>query len=83
MLLLLRQLRALRHQDAVIVLGVLEIVLLHYAITGRARIAGKLKIFLVHVRGRATNLHIRSCGIKGPVVVVVMIVVLRPAAAST
>jgi hypothetical protein len=77
----------LRHQYPIIVLGVLEVVLLHHAITGGAGIAGELQVLLVHMGGGAANLDIRSGGIKRPVVIVVMVVaavvvVLRPAAAS-
>jgi len=76
-------LRALRHENAVIVLRVLEIVLLHHAIAGRTRIARELEIFLVHMGSGAANLDVRPRGIKCPVVIVVMIVVvLRPTAAS-
>jgi hypothetical protein len=76
----------LRHQYPIIVLGVLEVVLLHHAITGGAGITGELQVLLVHMGGGAANLDIRSGGIKRPVVIVVMVVVavvvLRPTAAS-
>jgi hypothetical protein len=75
------RLGALYHQNPVIVFGMLEVILLHHAVTGRAGITGELKIFLVHVRGGTADLHVRPCRIEGPVVSVVMIV-LRPATAS-
>jgi hypothetical protein len=81
LLLLPAHLWALRHQDAVIVFGVLEIVLLHHAVSGRAGIARKLEILLIHMCGGATNLDIGTCGVERPIVSVV-VTVLRPAAAS-
>jgi hypothetical protein len=76
------QLGALGHQDPIIVLGVLEVVLLHHAIAGGAGITGELQVLLVHMGGGTANLDIRPRGIKCPVVIVVMTAVLWPAAAS-
>src|SRR5215471_6595130 len=80
---LLLKLAALRHQDPIIVLGMLEIVLLHDPIAGRSRVARKLQVFLIHMGRRAANLDVRSRRIESPIVIMVVImIVLRPTAAS-
>ena len=61
----------------------LEIVLLHDTIAGRSCVARKLQIFLIHVRSRAANLDVWSRRIECPIVImVVIVIVLRPTAAS-
>ena len=77
LLLLLRQ-PALGHQDSVVVLGVLEVVLRRHAVACRARVSCELKILLVNMRGSAADLDVRAGRIKSPVMVV-----LRPAAAAS
>ena len=72
-----------RAHHAVIVLGMLEIVFRHDAVTRGVRVAGELQVLLVHVRCRAANLHLRSVGIERPVGIAAIVIVLRPAAAST
>ena len=80
---LLIELAALSHEDAIIVLGVLEIILLHHTIASGSRVAGELQILLVDMRRRTPDLDVRARRVECPVVVVVVIVivVLRPAAA--
>ena len=56
-----------RHHHAVIVLGVLEIILRADSVARRMRIARKLEIFLVNMRGAAAYLHIRPVRLKRPV----------------
>ncbi|ODN68749.1 hypothetical protein A6302_03943 [Methylobrevis pamukkalensis] len=50
--------------DAVIVLGVLEIVLRHHAVAGRRGITRKLGILFRDMQGRSANLHVRTVGIE-------------------
>jgi len=52
--------QSLRCHDAVIVLGVLEIIFRHDAVAGRIGISRKLKIFLVNIRRRPANFHFRT-----------------------
>ena len=66
-------------EDAVIMLGMLEIILCHDAIARRIRVARHLQIFLVNMGGGAANLDLRPARIEGPV----GIALLRPAAAAT
>ena len=56
----LRQLLAIGHDDAHVMLGVLQIVLCKHRIAGRLRIAGERKILLRDMRRRAPDFHIRS-----------------------
>jgi hypothetical protein len=60
----LGQLLAIRHDDARIMLGVLQIVLCKHRVAGRLRISGERKILLRNMRRRAPNLHIRSIGFE-------------------
>lgn len=71
------RLRTLGHQDSIVVLCMLEIVLRHHAVALRAGISGKLQVLLVDMRSGAADLHVGSGRIEGPVVIV-----LRPPAAS-
>lgn len=82
LLLLLRRGR----QDAVIMLGVLEVILRRHAIALRVSIAGELQILVVNVRGGAPDLYLRPVRIEGSVRIVMLAAaavmgVLRPAAA--
>ena len=54
LLILLLCLSLCRH-DAVVVLGMLQIVLGHHPVAGRIGIARQLEIFLVYVGGRTAN----------------------------
>jgi len=91
LLILLLGLRLRRH-DAVIVLGVLEIILRHDAVAGRVGVARELQIFLIDVRCRAADFHLRAGRVERAVrivsaataaaIVVAAACVLRPAAAS-
>jgi hypothetical protein len=60
----LRQLLAIRHDDARIMLGVLQVVLCKHRVAGRLRIPGERKILLRDMRRRAPDLHIRSVGFE-------------------
>jgi len=93
LLLVLLLLRLLGGEDAVVVLGVLQIVFRHHAVAARIGIAGKLQIFFIHGRCVAADLNFRAIRIVGAVRVVVIsaattatamvVIVLWPAAAST
>lgn len=56
---LLRHLLAIAKNDAVIVLGVLEIILCEHGIARRQRVTRQGYVLLGDVRGRAANFHIR------------------------
>jgi hypothetical protein len=56
----LHLLLAVRHDDAIVVLSVLQIVLSQYRITRRLGIARKRQVLLGDVRRRATNLNVWS-----------------------
>ena len=98
LLLILLHLRLLRRHDAKIVLGVLQVILRHYAVAGRVRVARELQVLLVDVCRRSTNLHLGAVRVERPVGVVASttttaaasavidvatVAALRPAAAST
>ncbi len=51
---------AIGHDDAVIVLGVLQIVLRQHGIAGRGSIAGERHVFFGYVHGGATHLYVGS-----------------------
>ena len=90
LLLVLLLLLRLRRHDAVVVLGMLEIVFRHHAVAGGVGIARELEIFLIHIRRGAADFHFRSGRIKravgvmptAAIVVMAAACVLRPAAAS-
>ena len=65
------------HQDPIIMFGVLQIIFCLNAIARRIRVPRELQIFLVNMRGRTANLHVRTGAVERPVVII-----LRPAAAS-
>ena len=60
----LLQLLTIRHDDAVVVLGVLEIVLSQDRIARGLGIAGERQIFLGDVRGRTPDLDVGTIGLK-------------------
>ena len=80
--------------DAVIMLRMLKIILGHDAVAAGIGVAGQLQILLIHMRGRAADLHFRTVGIVSAVGIEAAAIVaaaataaaaaamLRPAAAS-
>ena len=60
----LGELLPIRHDDARIMLGVLQIILCEHRVAGRLGIAGERKILLRDMRRRAPDLHIRSVGFE-------------------
>jgi len=58
------QLLAIGHDDAAVVLGVLQIILRQHRIAGGLRIASERQIFLGDVRRGAPDLHIRTVGFE-------------------
>jgi hypothetical protein len=66
------------HDDAVIMLGVLEIILGHHAVSGRTGITRELQIFLIDMGRGAANFDVGPGRVKSPV----MIVLRSPAAPS-
>jgi len=58
------QLLAIGHDDAAVVLGVLQIILRQHRIAGGLRIASERQIFLGDVRRGAPDLHIRAVGFE-------------------
>src|ERR1051326_2611284 len=81
LLLLLLILDLVGVHDAVVVLGVLEIILGLNAVAGRIGVARQLQVLLIDMRGGAANLDFRTAGIEGPVGIVGVGGLLRPAAA--
>lgn len=57
---------AIRHDDAVVVLGVLEIVLSQHPVSRRQRVARQRDIFFGDVRWRTAQLYIRSSALETP-----------------
>ncbi len=93
----LRLLRLSRRHDAVIVLGMLEIILGHHAVARGVGVTGELQVLFIDVRSRATNLNfgaariIRAIGVEPTAAspaaattatVVTVMTVLRPTTAS-
>jgi hypothetical protein len=60
----LLQLLAVSHNDAHVVLGVLQIILCQHRIAGRLSIARESEILLGDMRWRAADFHIRSVGFE-------------------
>jgi len=58
------QLLAIGHDDAAVVLGVLQIILRQHRIAGGLRIASERQIFLGDVRRGTPDLHIRAVGFE-------------------
>ena len=54
-------------ENAIVVLGVLEVAFRHHAVTLRVGIARELQIFLIDVRSRAANFDLGTIGIIGAV----------------
>jgi hypothetical protein len=81
---------AVGHDDAIIMLRVLEIILGQHRIAGRLGIARERHIFLGDVSGRAAQLHIRTIAFEAPrqrilafaLLIVLIVVVIVAAAAS-
>ena len=61
---LLLDLLAIGHDDAAVVLGMLQIVLGEHRVAGRLRVAGERQIFLGDMRRGAADLHIRAVGFE-------------------
>jgi hypothetical protein len=60
----LTQLLAVGHDDAVVVLGVLKIILCQHRVAGGLRVTGERKILLGNMRRRAPDLHVRPVGLE-------------------
>ena len=60
----LLQLLAIGHDDAGVVLGVLQIVLCQHRVAGRLRVARERQIFLGDMCRRAPDFHIRAIGFE-------------------
>ena len=58
------ELLAIGHDDAIVVLGMLQIVFCEHAVARRLRIACKRQIFLSDMRWRAANLYVGPVGLK-------------------
>ena len=61
---LLLQLLAIGHDDAAVVLGMLQIILREHRVAGGLRIASERQIFLGDMRRGAPDLHIRAVGFE-------------------
>ena len=61
-----RHVRLSRRNDAVIVLGMLEIVFRHDPVTGCLCVAGQLLVLLGDVQSRTPDLHVRAVRFKRP-----------------
>jgi len=88
---LLRHLLAITEDDAIVVLGVLQIVLSEHRIAGRQRIPRQRDVLLGDMRGRAADFHIWPRALETThqgilrfaVVIVVIIVVVVATATAT
>jgi hypothetical protein len=90
--LVLTELLLRRRDQAEIMLGVLVVILGSYGVTGGARIARELNVFLGHMRSGAANLDVRSVGLENtghrilaaPVIVIIaavaVIIIVVPVA---
>jgi hypothetical protein len=83
---LLAHLLAVSHDDATVVLGVLQIVLCQHWVAGRLCVTRQSDVLLCNVRGGTANFHVRAVGFKAPRKRVVMmpttLAVVVPAAAA-
>jgi hypothetical protein len=61
---LLLQLLAVGHDDAAVVLGVLQIVLREHRVAGGLRVASERQVFLGDMRRGAADLHVRAVGFE-------------------
>ena len=82
-----RELLAIGHDDAIVVLGVLQIVLGKHVVARRLRVARKSHVLLGNMSRSATDFHVRAVGLKAPrkrvlVLAVVVIVVVASATAA-
>ena len=77
------ELLAIGHDDANIMLGVLEIVLRKHRIAGRLSIAGEREILLRYMRRRAADFHLRAVGFKTPRKRILILAIVVAAAAAT
>lgn len=87
-LLMDRQLRLRRHDQAVIMLSVLKIILRLHAIAAGMCVTRQLEIFFVDMRWRAPDFHIRTVRIHCPPkdvlrAVLILVLMLTAAAASS
>lgn len=90
-LLVHRQLRLRRHDQAIVMLGMLKIVFRLYAVAAGMRVARQLQVFFVDMSGRAANLHVWTVGVhRSPqdilrpmLVLVLMLLMMLLAAAPT
>jgi hypothetical protein len=82
----LADLLAVSHDDAIVVLRMLEIVFRQNRITGRLGIPGERHVLLSNVSGRAAQLHIRTVALETPrqrVLAFALLIVLVIAAAAS
>ena len=64
-------------------LGVLEIILAHYAVAGRGRVPRELQIAFIDMRRRPTDLHVRTVALQRAIrLIVVVVLVVMPTAAT-
>jgi hypothetical protein len=78
----LGQLLAISHDDARIMLGVLQIILCQHGIARRLRIAGERKILLRDMRRRPPDFHVRSVGFEAARQRIVVFPIVIPAATA-
>jgi len=86
----LRHLCLCCHDDAVIMLGVLQIVFCHHPVAGTLRVARQRGVFFRNLLGRAANFYIRAIAliitcerVRTPAVLVVVVVIIVTAAATS
>ncbi len=60
------ELLAIRHDDAAVVLGMLQIVLCQHRIARRLGVARERDVFFRYVRRGAADFHVRTIGFKAP-----------------
>ena len=78
----LGQLLAIGHDDARVMLGVLQIVLCQHGIARRLRIAGERKILLRDMRRRTPDFYVRSVGFEAARQRIVVFAIVIPAATA-
>jgi hypothetical protein len=61
---LLLQLLAIRHDDTVVVLGVLQVVLSEHGVAGRLRVASERQVFLGNMCRSAPDFHVGTIGFE-------------------
>ena len=77
------ELLAIGHDDADVMLGVLEIVFCEHRIAGRLSIARQGEILLGYMRRRAPDFHLRSIGLEAPRKRILAFAIVVAAAAAT